>query len=308
MIVQYAENGNSDIWSDWLLRIRHAEDDDLEAHVRSLVDQYAERVLDGAMLFPGATIVDVGTGEGVVAFRAIERIGKSLQVIMTDISTPMLDHARRVTSKLGLKDQCNFIACSADNLSMIPDSSVDAVVTRSVLAYVSDKCKALREFHRILKPGGRISIAEPIMQDEALYARALKIRVDSHAGHETDKFMTLLHRWKSAQFPDTEDKCASNPLVNYNERNLLRFVLDSGFKEAHLELHIDVRPSVVKSWDVFLGCSPHPWAPPLKSILTEEFTAEERQLFERVVRPGVEAGDGVNTERIAFLTAVKPLQ
>ena len=42
------------------------------------------------------------------------------------------------------------------------DGSVDVVTTRSVLIYVKDKAAALREFYRVLKPGGRVSLFEPI--------------------------------------------------------------------------------------------------------------------------------------------------
>jgi ubiquinone/menaquinone biosynthesis C-methylase UbiE len=51
---------------------------------------------------------------------------------------------------------------SADSLADIADASVDVVTTRSVLIYVKDKAAALREFYRVVRPGGRISIHEPI--------------------------------------------------------------------------------------------------------------------------------------------------
>jgi hypothetical protein len=83
-------------------------------------------------------------------------------------------------------------------------------------------------------------------------------------------------------------------------------VRGSGFAEIHLELHIDVAPSLITSWEVFLNTSPHPWAPPLSLILAEKFTPDERQFFEQIVRPTVEAGQNFSTERIAYLSAAKP--
>jgi arsenite methyltransferase len=73
--------------------VSHADDADYDRATRSMVDSYADRVLDGARLASGMTLVDLGTGEGLVAFRAIERIGPSLDVILTDISGPMLRYA-----------------------------------------------------------------------------------------------------------------------------------------------------------------------------------------------------------------------
>ncbi len=296
----------SDVWSEWLLHRRHADDAAYAQVVRGVVERIADRVLDAAKLSAGMSLADIGAGEGLLAFKAIERIGPSLRVTMTDISAPMLRHAEAVSMERNVRGQCTFLECSAEKLGGIADSTLDAVATRAVLAYVPEKSAALREIHRVLKPGGRLSIAEPILQDEAFFARALRKRVDAQPAGSKDRFLTLLHRWKAAQFPDTEELCGASPITNYSERDLLNFVRGSGFAEIHLELHIDVAPSLITSWDVFLNSSPHPWAPPLSVILAEGFTPEERDFFEQIVRPTVESGRNFSTERIAYLSAAKP--
>ncbi len=296
----------SDVWSEWLLHHRHADDSVYAQVVQAVVARYADRVLEGARLGAGMTLVDVGAGEGLVAFRAIERIGPSLRVMLTDVSAPMLRYAESMAVQRGVRAQCTFLECTAEKLAGIADASVDVVATRAVLAYVADKKAALAECFRILKPGGRLSIAEPILQDDAFYARALRRRVEDKS-HPVDRFLTLLHRWKAAQFPDTEEACAQSPIANYSERDLLNMVRGAGFAEIHLQLHIDVTPSLITTWDVFLGSSPHPWAPPLKRILAEQFTPDERQLFEQMVRPTVESGNNVTTERSVYLQAQRPL-
>jgi arsenite methyltransferase len=298
---------HSDVWSEWLLHRRHADDSAYGRIVQVAVQSYADRVLEGAQLSAGMTLADVGAGEGLVAFRAIERIGPSLRVILTDISAPMLRYAESAARQRNVHTQCTFLECGADNLAGIADSSVDVVTTRAVLAYVADKKASFREFYRVLKPGGRISLMEPILQDEAFYARALRRRVEDRKSPPADRFLTLLHRWKAAQFPDTEEACAKSPIANYSERDLLNIARGAGFAEIHLQLHIDVAPSLITSWDVFLGTSPHPWAPPLTQILAEQFTAEERLLFEKTVRPLVESGKNFTTERTAYVQARKPM-
>lgn len=295
----------SDIWSEWLLHHRHADDAAYGLVVQRVVEGYADRVLEGGKLADGMTLVDVGAGEGLVAFRAIDRIGPLLRVILTDLSAPMLRYAESVAVKRNVRAQCTFLQCPAENLEGIANTSVDVVATRAVLAYVADKAAALGEFFRILKPGGRLSIAEPILQDEAFYARALRRRIEDQS-QPVDRFLTLLHRWKAAQFPDTEEACAKSPIANYSERDLLNMVRAAGFAEIHLQLHIDVVPSIVTSWDVFLGSSPHPWAPSLKQILGERFTYAERQFFEHMVRPTVESGRNVTTDRAMYLQAHRP--
>lgn len=296
----------SDVWSEWLLHTRHANDPAYGQVVQSVVEGYADRVLDGAQLGVGMTMVDVGAGDGLVAFRAIDRIGPSLRVILTDVSAPMLRYAESVAERRQVRAQCIFHECTAEDLSAIADASVDVVTTRAVLAYVADKKSALAEFFRILKPDGRLSIVEPLLQEEAFYARALRRRIEDRS-LSTDRFMTLLHRWKAAQFPDTEDACAKSPIANYSERDLLNMVRSAGFAPVHLQMHIDVAPSLIQSWDVFLQTSPHPWAPSLQQILDEQFTDEERQFFEQMVRPTVESGKNFTIERGVYVQAQKPL-
>jgi ubiquinone/menaquinone biosynthesis C-methylase UbiE len=296
---------DSDEWSDWLLHRRHADDAAYGSVVQTAVMAYADRVLDGAHLAEDMTLLDLGSGEGLVAFRAIERVGPSLQAILTDVSAPMLQYAESVAQLRDVRSQCRFLECTAEKLEGIADTSVDAVTSRAVLAYVANKSAALGECLRVLKPGGRLSIGEPLLQDDAFHARALRARIEDRS-RPAERFLTLLHRWKSAQFPDTEEAAAKSPIVNYSERDLINMVRAAGFTDIHMQLHIDVVPSLITSWQVFIGTSPHPWAPSLKTILAERFTAEESEFFERILRPAVESGKNMTTDRVIYLQGRKP--
>ena len=299
---------DSDEWSRWLLHVRHGGDPSFDQKIRGTLDDFANRVLDGAGLAPGMTLADIGTGTGLVAFRAIERVGPSLRVVLTDISAPLLRHVEGLATERGVREQCTFIECGADKLGAIPDSSVDVVTTRAVLAYVADKSAALREFLRILKPGGRISLAEPIFQDDAFAACALRKMIDEppQQAAPTDRFRPLLHRWKAAQFPDTPEQLAASPIANFSERTLFELTRVAGFTPIHLELHIDMRVADIASWKTFLETSPHPWAPALTDILEQQFTPQEQQYFEEIMRPLVESGRALTTIRTAYITASKP--
>jgi arsenite methyltransferase len=296
----------SDRWSDWLLSIRHGDDPATAEVLRAEVERFADRVLDAARLAPGMSLADIGAGEGLIAFRAIERIGPTLRVVLTDVSSAMLRHAESLALQRRIHNQCSFLICPAERLQGIADASIDVVTTRASLAYVADKTAALREFVRVLKPGGRMSLAEPLLQDDAFLASALKNRVAALGANSQDRFLPLLHRLRAAQYPDTLEEIAKSPLVNYSERDLFEFARKAGFVDIHLELHIDSTRSLVSSWDVFLQTSPHPFAPRTSVILAEQFTPEERAFFEKIMRPAVESPDAVTTTRNVYINATKP--
>jgi ubiquinone/menaquinone biosynthesis C-methylase UbiE len=295
----------TDVWFEWLVKVRSGGDAAFEATLRSEVGQYVDRILDQSGLRAGMTLVDVGTGEGAVAFRAIERFGPTLRVVLTDISEPLLLRAQARAAELGVQEQCTFIACGADRLAGIETGSVDVVTTRSALAYVRDKAGALSEFNRVLKPGGRIALGEPIFQDDAFHACVLRSLVQSERSSTSDPLHPLLHRWKAAQFPDTPEGIAANPLTNFSERVLFEMVRSAGFSPVHLEFHVDVMPSHIPSWQVFLETSPHPLAPALGDIMENQFSQEERQLFEAAYRPLIESGRAMTVLRMAYVSGTK---
>ena len=138
-----------------------------------MVQRIRDRVLDGAEMSAGMVLVDVGTGDGLIALGAFERVGPSLKAVFTDVSAPLLKRAEEFAVERRVRDHCVFLQTSAERLDGVADESADALTTRAVIAYVADKAAAARQFHRVLKPGGRISIGEPIFQDNAMQLTAL---------------------------------------------------------------------------------------------------------------------------------------
>ncbi len=305
-MVTKSHEPQSDRWAEWLLQHRHGGNAAYQAVVRREVELFADRVLTAANLRPGMTLLDVGSGDGLLAFRAIERLGAAVHVFVTDISAPLLHHAEIVATRLNIQSQCTFVECSAEALTAIADSSIDAVLARAAIAYVQGKRAAFNECFRVLKSGGCLSIAESILQDEAFAARALRKRIETATGAPHDRFLTLLHRWKAAQYPDTEEAMATSSHANFSERDLFQWIRSAGFCDIHLQLCIDVVPALSTSWEIFLGTSPHPLAPTLATIMAEQFSPDDRLFFESIVRPTVESGKNVSIDRVAYVNAKKP--
>ncbi len=289
----------ADCWSRWLEHGRDGGDAALQARVAAKTAGFAEKVLS-FIPSPPADMLDIGSGQGLMAWAALAR-WPGLRVTLTDISSALLFQAEMEASRRGFASQCRFLRADAETLLGVADTSQDLVSSRSALAYVADKSAAFRAAYRVLKPGGMLSIAEPLFRDEALSVCAL--RANAHAANP---LVVLLHKWKSAQFPDTLEALNMTPVTNYSERDLLGFAKQAGFRDLHLELHIEERHAPPRSWETFCTISPHPLAPSLAEILASRFSMEEREMFEAVIRPGIEHGQHCTTSRMVYLHAHKP--
>jgi ubiquinone/menaquinone biosynthesis C-methylase UbiE len=115
-----------------------------------------------------------------------------------------------------------------DDLQAVAAESVDAVTTRSVLIYVSATGQAFHEFFGVLKPGGGFSIFEPINRFGWPEPPQLFSGYDVSPMKEiADKLKDL---YNPIQPPDTD------PMLDFDERDLIVFAEKAGFKEIHLEL------------------------------------------------------------------------
>lgn len=132
-----------DQWAEWMLHRRCGGDPEQLRCALDYLYPVRDRILDNAMVAAGETLLDVGTGDGLFAFGALERVGGSGRVIFSDVSQDLLDHDRTLAEGMGVAARCRFVGASADDLSALPDASVDIVTTRSVLIYVAAKQRAI---------------------------------------------------------------------------------------------------------------------------------------------------------------------
>src|SRR5579863_6993974 len=118
-----------DQWTQWLLQRRHGGNAEKQKAVLKVLLPIRDKVLQNARLAQGETLLDVGCGDGLIAFGGLEIVGESGKVIFSDISQDLLEHSRSLALQMGVIDHCQFIRASADDLNMIEENSVDAVTT-----------------------------------------------------------------------------------------------------------------------------------------------------------------------------------
>ncbi|MDE1896924.1 MAG: class I SAM-dependent methyltransferase [Rhodospirillales bacterium] len=291
----------ADCWSRWLNHGRDGGNAAMRAHVAVQTAAFAEKILNHVQT-PPATMLDIGSGDGLMAWAALSRWPR-IDITMTDISPALLSLAQREAASRGAASQCSFVLANAETLESIIDNSQDLVTSRSALAYVVDKPASFRAAFRVLKPGGILSIAEPLFREQALSTSKLQ----EAAYAETDNPLpALLHRWKAAQFENPFDSLQQNPITSYTEQNLLGFASQAGFENLQMELHVEERQAPPRGWEVFCAMSPHPLAPSSGEILATRFSAVERRILEAALRPRVEKGAFSITSRMIYLCGCKP--
>ena len=287
-----------DKWAAWLLHRRDGDDPEQHAKALEHLLPIRQHVLDNARIEPGEVVLDVGAGDGLIAFGALGRVGPTGRVIVSDVSGDLVSHTRSLAAELGVEDRMSLLQAAAEDLAGIPDASVDVVTARSVLIYVEDKAAAFRSFYRVLKPGGRVSIFEPINNyfpdstDEfwGFDARPVRDLVAKVWGYEG---------WTESSYPN-------DPMMNFTEKDLLQHAEDAGFKEIHVELLVEVKPGTwVVDWERLLNSSPNPNARTAGEALRGALTDEEFERFEKHVRPLADAGQAVIRDAFAYVCAVK---
>ena len=123
----------------------------------AMLESFGAAVLASASLSPGERVADVGCGNGAVTIDAARRVGPNGRALGIDISTPMLDLARRRAKEAGVGN-VEFIEADAQ-VHPFGGGSLDAIVSRFGVMFFDDPEAAFANFASALRPSGRITFA-----------------------------------------------------------------------------------------------------------------------------------------------------
>lgn len=220
---------------------------------------FAAALVDLVSPQPGAHVLDIATGTGVVAIEAARRVGPNGSVIASDYVAEWEPYVADSAIAAGVAN-VTFEVMSAEALAL-PDATFDAVLCQFGLMFVPDKLLALREMHRVLKPGGTLGLA--------VWSVAERVGIFTVAG--------II----GAALPPTPGPPPASPLSLGEPGLIERLVTEAGFNNVVAQpftLSFDV-PSAEAEWER--------WTSDLTNPMTarvQELPAEERDaLRQRVI-------------------------
>ncbi|MFH0702051.1 MAG: methyltransferase domain-containing protein [bacterium] len=251
-------------WTEWLKNSRFSYMNEIqkEQTLRWLF-QVRDKILDRACLKSGDTLIDIGTGTGLLAFKAYDFLKDSGKIIASDTSEDCITECKKVAKTCNIIEGMDFLLSDAANIKL-EENSVDIVVMRSVLVHILDKISAIKEFYRILKPGGRISIFEPIIKSNTKYYQLINpINFSNY-----DKLKEVEYKIMTNE---------NDPITNFDDKSLVNDFKLAGFKDIDLDLgteesNYQVSAGMIEPW---FNSPPSPGSLTLKEKFLKYLDIEE---------------------------------
>lgn len=156
-------------WTQWLKQNRFAgQTPEMIEQTTKWLEAVRDVVLVYAEIKPYETVIDIGTGTGLLAFKALEMQECKGKIIFSDKFQDCLDDCKRILDESGVRGGYEMLLSPCEHIAL-PESTVHKALMRSVLVHIVNKQIAINEVYRILKPGGKFCAFEPVIRSNTRY-------------------------------------------------------------------------------------------------------------------------------------------
>lgn len=227
-------------WTQWLKKNRFAgQTPEMIEQTTRWLEAVRDVLLVYAEIKPHETVIDIGCGTGLLAFKALELQECKGTVIFSDMFQDCLDDCKKVLDASGITQGYELLKCPVEHIAL-PMSTVHKALMRSVLVHVVNKQPAINEIYRILKPGGKFCAFEPVIRTNTRYWQILD--------------PSYIDRYED--FKRVENEIMDNPLdslCNFDEKTLQTNLEIAGFSIPEVKLQevnssYTVMPNMVREW------------------------------------------------------------
>ena len=227
-------------WTQWLKKTRFAgQTPEMIEQTTKWLEAVRDVVLVYAEIQPHETVIDIGCGTGLLAFKVLELQEGKGNVIFSDMFQDCLDDCKKFLEEQGIKEGYEFLKCPAEHIAL-PMSTVHKALMRSVLVHIVNKQPVINEIYRILKPAGKFCAFEPIIRSNTRFWEILD----------------PAHIDKYEDFKRVENEIMDNPmdsLCNFDENTIKTNLEIAGFSDPDVKLQevssgYVVQPNMVHEW------------------------------------------------------------
>jgi SAM-dependent methyltransferase len=191
----------------------------------------------------GSEVLEIGSGSGGPAVYLA--LARSCRVVGVDINEHGVRNASRLAETGGVADRARFQVIDAGRSLPFPDASFDTVISNDAMCHIEKRLPVLRDWHRVLRPGGRALFTDAMVLTGAVSHEELAIRTSigfylvvppgenerliQEAGFEmleakdvTGNALEVSHRWHDARARHREALIAREGQTNFD--GLQRFL------------------------------------------------------------------------------------
>ena len=286
---------NSELnWSKWLEKSRFDYmTKEQKLQTTNWLFSVRNAVLSNANIKPNDVIIDIGTGNGLLAFGALEQISEKGKVIFSDKFEDCIKTCEELAKELNIQKPHKFLLSDCCNIKLA-DNYVDKALMRSVLVHILDKKQALSEIYRILKPKGIFSAFEPIIRSNT---RCWEL-VSEHELSDYNDFKKAEDEFMSSEF---------DPLTNFDETTLSQDLDEIGFSDGVLDKQIVesnyiVQKGMIDSW---LTIPPSPGAKTSKEKYLMYFEEHKVNNYISELQQALENKNITIKSNVIYIKAIK---